>query len=52
LDGQALEIRVARWFVFKPKIPIWANILGGLAIENLCIIYDHLVYFTGIGNIF
>jgi hypothetical protein len=24
-----LEIRVARWFLFKPKIQIWAN-FGGL----------------------
>jgi hypothetical protein len=26
--------------------------LEGLAIENLGIFYDHLVYFTAIGNIF
>jgi hypothetical protein len=42
--------RVARWFVFKPKIPIWVN-FEGLAMENLGIFYDHLVYVTAIGNI-
>jgi hypothetical protein len=26
-------------------------ILAGLAIENLGVFYDHLVYFTAIGNI-
>jgi hypothetical protein len=26
-------------------------ILGGLAMENLGVFYDHLVYFTAIGNI-
>jgi hypothetical protein len=24
----ALECRVARWFLFKPKIPIWVNFGG------------------------
>jgi hypothetical protein len=33
-------IRVARWFVFKPKIPIWVN-FGGPEIGN----------FTDIGDI-
>jgi hypothetical protein len=37
--------RVARWFVFKPKIPIWVNFGGS------CNRKDHLVYFTAIGNI-
>jgi hypothetical protein len=23
--GKGAESRVARWFVFKPKIPIWVN---------------------------
>jgi hypothetical protein len=39
--------RVARWFVFKPKIPNWVN----FGMENLGIYYDHLVYFTSTGNI-
>jgi hypothetical protein len=38
-------IRVARWFVFKPKIPIWVNFVG-LYNENVCKFYDHSVYFT------
>jgi hypothetical protein len=33
--------RVARWFVFKPKIPI-------RVIENVATFYDHLEYFTAI----
>jgi hypothetical protein len=48
---KAKRSRVARRFVFKPKIPIWVN-FEGLAIENLGIFYDHLVYFTAIGNIY
>jgi hypothetical protein len=37
--------RVARWFVFKPKIPIWIN-FGGPYRE-----WKILVYFMVIGNI-
>jgi hypothetical protein len=37
------SIRVARWFIFKPKIPI----LEGLGIENV-IFYDHFEYFMAI----
>jgi hypothetical protein len=37
--------RVARWFVFKPKIKIWGN-FGGLAMEDVGIFYGHLVHFT------
>jgi hypothetical protein len=29
--------RVARWFVFKPEIPIWVN----FGMENVGIFYDH-----------
>jgi hypothetical protein len=25
---ERIRFRVARWFVFKPKIPIWVNIEG------------------------
>jgi hypothetical protein len=39
--------RVARWFVFKPKIPIWVNFGGPYA----GIFYGHLEYFTVICNI-
>jgi hypothetical protein len=23
-----VKIRVARWYIFKPKIPIWVNLWG------------------------
>jgi hypothetical protein len=36
--------RVARWFVFLPKIPI----LEGLGMENVGKFYDHMEYFTAI----
>jgi hypothetical protein len=49
LVGKGLEAlactRVARWFVFKPKIPIW-KILECLRMENAGIFYGHLEYFT------
>jgi hypothetical protein len=35
-------IRVTRWYIFKPKIPIWANFGGSF----------HLVDFVAIGKIF
>jgi hypothetical protein len=45
------QIRVARWFVFKPKIPIWVN-FGGPCNWRCCyilgtlgLIYGQLVYF-------
>jgi hypothetical protein len=47
---KGVQSRVARWFVFKPKFPIWVN-FGGLAMENHGILYAHLVYCTAIGNI-
>jgi hypothetical protein len=40
--------RVARWFIFKPKIPIFGLILEGLGTENVGIFYDHLKYFRAI----
>jgi hypothetical protein len=43
--------RVARWFVFKPKIPIWVNFLGSCNGKSVYVTYDHLVYFTAIGII-
>jgi hypothetical protein len=39
-----LPDRVARWFVFKPKIQIWVN-FEGLAMEDVGIFYGHLVHF-------
>jgi hypothetical protein len=38
-----IHFRVARWFLFKPKIPIW-KILDGLRLENVDIFYGHLEY--------
>jgi hypothetical protein len=37
--------RVARWFIFKPKIQI-GKILEGLAMEDVVIFYVRLVHFT------
>jgi hypothetical protein len=39
-----LDIRVAKWFIFKPKIPIWVN-FEVLRLENV-------IYFMAIWNIF
>jgi hypothetical protein len=59
-------IRVARWCVFKPKIPIWVNFWGPyidrkmlmyfMAIWNILRtfgkFYDHLVHFCWFGTFF
>jgi hypothetical protein len=37
--------KVARWFVFKPKIPIWVN-FGGAYVD-----WKMLIYFMTIWNI-
>jgi hypothetical protein len=44
--------RVARWFIFKPKITIWVN-FRGLCYERcwnilwpFSLYYDHLIYFV------
>jgi hypothetical protein len=42
--------RVARWFVFKPKIPIWKK-FKGLKLENVDTFYGRLEYFMGIWDI-
>jgi hypothetical protein len=42
--------RVARWFIFKPKILIWVN-FERIAMEDVGIFYGNLVYFTAIVNI-
>jgi hypothetical protein len=34
--------RVARWYIFKPKIPIWVNFLEGLGMEKFVIFFGHL----------
>jgi hypothetical protein len=42
---QPVENRVARWFIFKPKITICVN-FGVLVMKNVGILHDHFVYFT------
>jgi hypothetical protein len=42
-----LEFGVARWFIFKPKIPIWVNFL----LENVDIFSGHLEYLADILDI-
>jgi hypothetical protein len=50
--------RVVRWFIFKPKIPIWANFWGpwmgkcSYIVWPFGILYGHLRYFMTIWNIF
>jgi hypothetical protein len=39
--------RVARWYICKPKIPIWVN-LGGSCNRDGVIFYVHFVYFKAI----
>jgi hypothetical protein len=45
---------VARWFVFKPKIPIWVNYGGPYSgkcrsiLWSFGIFYSHLGYFMAI----
>jgi hypothetical protein len=41
---KSLWTMVARWFIFKPKIPIWVNFGGCFAMEDVDIFYGHLVY--------
>jgi hypothetical protein len=63
--SQCSPNRVARWFVFKPKIPIWLNFGGSCygkilvyfmniwsILRSLEIFYGHLVYFVVIWYIF
>jgi hypothetical protein len=51
-------IRVARWYIFKPKIPIWVNFGGPWNLKGwyilwpFAIFYGHSVYFMVIGYIF
>jgi hypothetical protein len=39
---------VARWYIFKPKIPIWVNFGEGLAMVDVGTFYGRLVYFMAI----
>jgi hypothetical protein len=40
-------LRVAKWYVFKPKIPIWEKKFQGLRLENVDIFYGHWKIFYG-----
>jgi hypothetical protein len=50
--------RVARWFVFKPKIPLWVNVVGSCYGKSWYILwsfdlfYSHWKYFMAILYIF
>jgi hypothetical protein len=60
LDATKVTVttRVARWFLFKPKITILENIGGSLIVKCLYILwpfgifYGHLVYFMTAWYIF
>jgi hypothetical protein len=42
-------LRISKLHIFKPKIPLWVN-LEGVAMEDACIFYGNLVYFTANSN--
>jgi hypothetical protein len=44
---RSVSTRVARWYIFKSKIPIWVNI-GRSFHGRCCNILWHLVYFNAI----
>jgi hypothetical protein len=46
-NGNGLQARVARWFIFKPKIQIWVN-LGGPWSEKVGIFCDHLAIYDNL----
>jgi hypothetical protein len=50
-DQERDLIRVARCFLFKPKVPIWVN-FGGPKIGKCWYIYGYLEYLTDIWYIF
>jgi hypothetical protein len=49
-----VEIRVARWYIFNPKIPIWVNFGGSCNGRFLCMLWlfgpfsGNLVYFMAL----
>jgi hypothetical protein len=47
IKSKALYDRVARWYIFKPKIPIWVN-FGCIAMEDVGKLDVHLVILRGI----
>jgi hypothetical protein len=48
IHSKCRESRVARWFAFRPKIPIRANFGGP---KNVSIFYGHLEYFMEVWDI-
>jgi hypothetical protein len=58
LEYRSVCIRVARWFIFKPKIPFWVNFGGSCNWRCWYILYTfgpfpgHLAYFIAIWYIF
>jgi hypothetical protein len=43
-----VEGRVARWYIFKPRIPILGKFWGGLRMENVGIVFGQLEFYTAI----
>jgi hypothetical protein len=48
--ANVLASRVARWYIFKPKIQIWVN-FERPAMED-CIFYGHLVKFSPFDTVY
>jgi hypothetical protein len=54
---EGVESRVARWFIFIPKIPIWVNFVvpgngkGWYILLQIGIYYGHLVHVWPFGNL-
>jgi hypothetical protein len=44
------QCRVARWFVFKPKIPIWVNFLGPEIGKCWYILWPFGIFYIHLGN--
>jgi hypothetical protein len=45
---KTVATRVARWHIFKPKIPTWVN-WEGPAEEDVDVFYNQLVYLRPLG---
>jgi hypothetical protein len=44
-----IGVRVARWFIFKPKIPIWVN-FGGPWIGIFYILWQFGIFYGHLGH--
>jgi hypothetical protein len=49
IKTRLVRTRVARWHIFRPKIPIWVN-FGGSCNRRCWCIYGHWVYSTAISS--